>query len=352
MKNITYIQNRFNIQEAICISTAYAIALIMYIYFDTQHASWIPMTVGLMFLIPIQGVIVQRSLDRVFGTTIGLLLCFFYVQTFMFLDYRWAYLVPVAFFIIFYVIFTTQNYGLGVIAVSMFVPLAGIFFEQNTNYSLGLTLAKRLFFTLIGVCIALICEFTIYKYAAHSERHLKKNTRQYFIRIGEILSICNMAFAENIPLNDDLRTKLNMMIGHVMSIDRFYLLAKYEYAYDDNKKFLLTFVSNKIHEIVKSLQLILCILNQDKLNDDIIGRDDYRKISRSLTFKYRNYVKLIYSNLTKSDRLEIIGKIKKDDWFTPTGLYLTQLDKLDNLFYLTISGIKNEEYLKKDDTLE
>jgi hypothetical protein len=344
MSNIVYIKNKLNIQEAICVSIAYAIALILFIFFDTSHASWIPMTVGLMFAIPIQGAIVQKSFDRAFGTFIGLLLAFFYVQTFMYADYRWGYLIPFIFLMMFYIINVTQNYGLGSIAISIFIPLVGILFTQHTSYSLGANLIKRLFFTLIGICISLLCEFAIYKFAAHSEKKLKNNTRMYFIKIGEILSISNKFFVEHKKIDDDLHTKINTMIGHIMSIEDFYILSKYEYAYDDNKKQLLTFVSKKIHEIVKSLQQILCILNQNRLADEIISVEDFKIISKSLTYKYKNYIKLLYSDLGINKRIEIVEKIKEKDIFTPTGLYLTQLSKLDYLLYSTINGIRNKEY--------
>ena len=219
--NYISLKRKLKFQQAICISISITVALIIYFAFKIQDGYWIPMTVSIVFALPTQGDIERRGVDRILGTFFGLFLGFFYLNLFMYYDYCWVYFLPLVWFAFFYIQYTTNNYCMTVIVITMFIPIvfSVLAIESFQLYS---TLISRFFCTMIGCFIALIAERIIYRHAARQTVDFRYYFESIFINISYTLdSVCTLFLNNSIKRSDaiiDLRTTMDSFL----SIEKIY----------------------------------------------------------------------------------------------------------------------------------
>ena len=216
------------IQESFCISIAIAIGVIIYLVFKIEHGYWIPMTTSIMFLAADQGqgAFIKKTRDRVLGTITGALLGFLYVNIFMYANYHWGYMIPLVWFIGFYIYYVTSNYALLAVMITMFVPMLLAAFTSEP-LGIGSTLFKRVVCTIIGVSIAIIAEYIIYRRAASTVLSMKKNTNDFFITLSKFIKMSSDHFIDKDAkpglINDDFRKNIWGFICTMSSMETIYL---------------------------------------------------------------------------------------------------------------------------------
>ena len=334
MKNYVIIKERkLMLQEAFCATVAIIIGVIIEISFkfSGEHGYWIPMTITLMFIRPVQGSIVSRSSDRIFGTFLGLTFGFLYVSIFLYADYRWGYLLPLIWFFLFYIYGITGNYCITVMIVTMFLPIM-FAVMYPTEFGVGGTLIRRLVFTGIGVIIALLCEFLIYKKAALSSRKLRNSIKEYFRNISKIINISNECFIEGkSPTKEYRKIAINMM-NTISSIENNYSNFRYEFEYDDNKEAVSAYLFNSMEKISLRLRKIICIAGHSSLDQAAYDKDEFFKICSLINDKYYHVRKYIHGR--KDDSSEILESFINDNSYNVFSslLYAKEMYELSKIF--------------------
>ncbi len=323
---------KFFLQEALCASVAFLIAVAVNFIFKIPHGYWIPMTVAVMFSMPGQGVIIQRSVDRIFGTVMGLLLSFFYLGILAYSDYRWTYLLPFIFFLMYYFYYISNNYSIMVALMTMYVPIL-LAMTSEDSMPLFPTLMARLCNTGIGIIIALLCEYTIYKYAALSARDTKHNTREYFKTVGEIIRLSNDCFIERKKYNKTLRADIRKMLATVTSLESLYIYIKNELDFTESKEAILNRFFYDVNRISLSIRRMLAIITHDPFDESQITKEEFANIGRIVANKYADIIKYVYEKndvYTKeiTDRVDSFGK----NYSSSTLFYVSELAELNKIF--------------------
>lgn len=344
------LSNNPEAKHAISVTAGFAFGMVLAYVFDTPHSSWIPFTVILMNMPTLQGQIVQKTADRIIGTSAGVLFTFFFISIFVYSDYRWSYLVIPVFAVIMYITFVTGNYVLAVISTTMCVIFEQIVISGgSTIYTLEFALSERLFYTLLGIVIALVCEFSFYRLSNSSTRKYKKNTRLYFIGMGELITLISQAFTRKIELNQEIKDKCSQIAGSLSSIEALYIAVKHEYDFTTDNE-LLSYLSNRMNQLVKKLSILLVIMANEKIDESVMKSDDLMKISDSVADNFRNVIKLIYSDKTQLniDSDKVLASVAIKNRFTPTCVFIDHLLKTHTIYLDTMKVIREETYLSAE----
>ncbi|MCP4177806.1 MAG: hypothetical protein GY756_08575 [bacterium] len=342
---------KLSFQQAICVATAFTIGIIIDFSLNQPHGYWIPMTISLMFLLPKRGSIIRRTRSRVMGTFLGLLFGFLYTETLMYSDYRWIYLLPVIWFFMWYFYSMTNNYTIFVMLLSMFIPIIfDLFASSKGYYMLNDTLALRFIFTIVGVAVALLCEFTIYKKAALSLRDFKFEIREYFKDSGDIISFCNEYFLSQLPIDKKFIDITRKQMSKVISLESLYLDMAYEY-YDKNKieKNSIKKLFTTIEEINYRLRKIICIIGHERFGENKYEKENLTETINAVANKYRHVGYFFYGR--KDDVTEKIYELirKQNNGLSSTSLYCKEIYALSKVFDDYSKFIYNVFYCKDED---
>lgn len=331
-KLFKYRKNKLRRQEALCVALALSIAAAVGFSFNTEHSYWIPMTVGLIFAVPVRGMILQRAFHRTVGTLIGLMFSFLYIKTMMFSDYRWAYLLPLILLLINYLFMVTNVYAFAVIVITLLVPLLDTVMG-TPDFSIDLVLAKRFEFTIIAVVIALLCEFFIHKNASISSRRFKMNTRNHFHSIGEILDSCLDCFIGKNRMSRELLLTLKKSVATLSSTEAIYSYLKIEYEYEEDKKDLMVYVFNKLNKMNVCIRKLICITNHESFTDSCISKEQFKNICDAVSEKYKFMVKFKYGRKPKKipGIQKIVNEVKNHNQMSPVYFYLEEIFELNRL---------------------
>jgi len=323
---------KFFLQEAVCASVAFLIAVSVNYIFMIPHGYWIPMTVAVMFALPGQGVIVQRSVDRIFGTVLGLLFSFFYLSLLAYADYRWTYLLPFIFFLMYYCYYISNNYGIMAILMTMFVP---ILMAMTSEESMPLlpTLMARLCNTTIGIIIALLCEYTIFRFASLTSRDSKHQTREYFKTIGEVVNLCNKCFLDKKKFNKALRADIRKMMANLASLEALYINIKNELDFTESKEAILNRFFYDNNKIAFSIRKILAVISHDSIDESLITKDEFLEISNAISLKYMDVIRYIYEKSDDyTERMATVVSSLNNKCSSPTFFYICELAELNRIF--------------------
>ena len=332
-----YTLNRLKLsfEQAICIATAFTIGVVLDFSLKQPHGYWIPMTISLMFILPKRGSIIRRTRSRVLGTFLGLIFGFLYTEIFMYFDYRWIYLLPVIWFFMWYFYSITNNYTIFVMLLSMYIPITFDLFSPKAGYyNLNDTLALRFIFTIVGVSVALICEFTIYKKAALSLRDFKLELRKYFYSTGEFLNICNDFFVKQIPIDNKIRNSLRQRLRKIVALESLYLDMAYEYYGDDKiQKESINKLFTSIEEINFRLRKIICIIGHGRFEESIYGKAKLTKTVNAVANKYKHIGYYFYGKTDDITEMIISELVKnKAGSLSATYLYSKEIYALSKIF--------------------
>ncbi|MCP4177808.1 MAG: FUSC family protein [bacterium] len=338
-------QKKLMLQEAFCISLALTIGIILEISlkFSSDHGYWIPMTIAIIFLLPSQGYMVKKSSDRILGTFLGLVFGFLYINIFMYSDYRWGYLLPVIWFVLFYIYFMSGNYCITVILITMFIPIIYAVLYP-TAFSVGSTLARRLIFTGMGVAIALICEFTIYKRAALSTRKLRSGVSEYFRTVGGIVRMSNECFIEHKVPSKEYKMIIKKMMASISSIENNYKNFRFEIEYDENQKEIFNYLFQSIELINFRLRKILCIVGHSKLDVTAYDKEEFLYICKMIEDKFHYMRKYMHGR--KDDTSEILKSFIENNSYNKfsTLLYAKEMYELSKTFDELTGYIYKKKY--------
>jgi len=175
-------------QRAFCISVAMVFSIALAHFSKIDRGLWIPLTVLVVFTAPFQGLMLKKAFDRVAGTLIGLILGFLIVTAIPLPLIYWAYIIPLIWFIMFYVNNTTNNYFYLVILVSIFLVLFLSVMTPGGSASIGSAVFARFYCTLIGAVIALTAEYFIFKNAFSAKKPLSQSTFDLFDKFISIIT--------------------------------------------------------------------------------------------------------------------------------------------------------------------
>lgn len=323
---------KFFIQEAVCASVAFLIAVAVNYIFMIPHGYWIPMTVAVMFAMPGQGVIVQRSTDRIYGTIIGLLLSFFFLSLLTYQDYRWTYLLPLIFFFMYYAYYLTNNYAIMAIVMTLFVPVLMAMTSEDFMPLIP-TLMARLCNTGIGIIIALMCEYTIFRFASLSSRDTKHQTREYFKTLGELISICNDCFLNHRKFNKLIKNDIRKMLASTTSMEALYINIKNEIDYSEGKEAILHRFFYDSNKISLSIRKMLTLVAHDSIDESLITKDEFIEIGSSISMKYADVIRYIYEKSDDyTEKMTAVVDSLNKKYSSPTYFYICELAKLNRIF--------------------
>lgn len=321
-------QEKLNIQQAICIALAFTIATAISFLYNTNHSYWIPMTVGILYATPLQGKILVKSYDRIIGTIFGVMFNFFYLETLMRCDYRWVYLLPVIFFALLYIYNCSSNYVIFIALLTIFLPLM-YDISGTGDFSIRDVLVKRVYFTVIGIVIVLICDFSIFKYASLTTRHVKFNTRNYFYHVGEIVDICREQFIYKKISASVLRSKVSAMMKAYSQIENLYTSFIAEYDYEIDRKELIIKLLSIICKLEIHLKKLVSLAGYTDYNDKIANIEEFNSINNDTIDKCKHTIKYIYGKNRKDYLSKIISENSQK--ISATVFYLEELNEINKL---------------------
>ncbi|HJO92588.1 MAG TPA: FUSC family protein [Victivallales bacterium] len=319
------------LQHAFCVALAFTVACIICFSFKLLpfHGYWLPMTVLLMFAAPIHGSIKKRSSDRIIGTVAGVMLSFFVVNIFFYLDYRWTYLLPVFNLFVSYIYFMSGNYAVAAIFITTLVPTSYVV-EYGDSYKFDNTLAFRLFLTALGITIAYICEMTIYKKASLSTRNAKYHSRNYFKTISEVISLTSDCFISRKTNMKNIIAKIKLMIRTVSSIENIFVNIRYESDNKTDNNSILIQILYTINKIDCSLRRIMSLILNNKFDNTVIPKKEFEFLVNEISNKYKKFA--AYSHGRNIEKIYYPLDLTKCKDITPTHLFLSEIYELNNLF--------------------
>lgn len=336
-----------DIKHAIAVSFAFGIALFCEYFFNTEHSYWVAFTVGMMITPPLQGLIVQKTGDRIIGTCAGILFCFFFFNIFIQADYRWTYLMFPIFGVMLYNTFVSGNYIVSVMFVTVAVPTSHILCSGNAfEYNLDTALGERFFYTVLGIIICLLCEFFIYRKSSSSTKKYKKNTKLYFAGIADLVNMCSQTFAGKVQLDNEIRQKCRELGVNLSSIEALYMAVKFEFDEVKDKHFL-SFLSNRMNLLTKLSQRLHAIILEEKIDESVINSDSLMKIAETTVQNFHNDIRLLVDEKfgIAIDRAGVLGKLTPDQKLSPTSLFLNTLLEVNEVFLAMFDDFRNKEYL-------
>ncbi len=348
-KQISYIQ------ESLCITIAVCVGVAIYLGFRIIHGYWIPMTTGVMFLAANQGqgAIVKKTMDRVIGTLSGALLGFLYINIFMYGNYHWGYLLPLVYFIGFYMYFVTGNYAILAAIITMVVPML-IAIVTLDPIGIGDTLVKRIACTFLGVLIALIAEYVIYKKASSAAVDMKHNSAIFFNTQGEIIALCTHFFLsvqEKInELDDSYRRQLWGNISSVASLETLYLSIRYEFDYKRDQDLFYQYLFVHIAKLNRNARKLVGLVGHDKYDGSVSNLKELKDISTRISYKYKNlilYFKGKTDDCTEQIKL-ILDNVPFKNRLTPTYLFVEVLYEFSKLADQLSDAVHNKTYISAD----
>jgi len=333
MKDL-YIESsrKFFFQEGICATIAFLIAIAVNYIFKLSHGYWLVLTVAVMFAMPYQGMIVQRSIDRMIGTIFGLLFSFFFLSILAYSDYRWTYLLPLIYFLMYYAFYLSNNYAIMVVVMVTYVPILLALTAQD-SMPLFPTLMARLYNTGLGIIIALVCEYTIFRYASLSTKDTKYHTRQYFKTIGELVDLCSACFTSKINFNKIIAEDLRKMMVTVTTIESLYINIRHELDYTSDKEAILNRFFYDCNKIAMSIRKITTIIVHEKIDVTILPKDKFQNLTSMISIKFGNIIKYVYgkTDSCKQEFSEVIDSISRN-FTSPTYSYIFELAELNRIF--------------------
>ncbi|HJO94662.1 MAG TPA: FUSC family protein [Victivallales bacterium] len=343
--NYISLKRKLKFQQAICISISITVALIIYFAFKIQDGYWIPMTVSIVFALPTQGDIERRGVDRILGTFFGLFLGFFYLNLFMYYDYCWVYFLPLVWFAFFYIQYTTNNYCMTVIVITMFIPIvfSVLAIESFQLYS---TLISRFFCTMIGCFIALIAERIIYRHAARQTVDFRYYFESIFINISYTLdSVCTLFLNNSIKRSDaiiDLRTTMDSFL----SIEKIYYDIKDELDYDKSHEEFYKLLFNNLYKINHELLKLLALLNRKKLIIEDKELISFQESVSILSYYLEEIPKLTFENVSCFKKVYLkLGKNISEE-ITPLSILseiLCNISEITDDTSLAVSQFRNKD---------
>jgi len=331
-KKVLYLQEAFCISVAICIGVAIAVG------FKISHGYWIPMTTGIMFM-PIdkgQGAFIKKTFDRVLGTITGAMLGFLFVDIFMYGNYHWIYLLPVIWYLGMYASLLTGNYALAVVMITMFVPLLDnlLSVDPNSTFDVFLT---RIYLTIIGVIIALIAEYVIYRNASSTRPAMKQGTNDFFQTQGKTICLASDCFLDVnyvAGLDDESfrKTVWNSVCSNA-SIENLFLSIRYEFDYHKDQEIFYRYFFNHTKETNRMVRKLLAVIGHDKYDDTISCFDELTLLSNNVSQKYRNMLQYFdgRTDSTSEEIQNVLTNIESKDKFNSTYLYIKALYELSIL---------------------
>ena len=359
-KQISYVQ------ESLCICIAICFGIAIYLGLRLRHGYWIPMTTAIMFLAANQGqgAIIKKTMDRVLGTLTGALLGFLYIKIFMYSNYHWGYLLPFIWFLGFYIYFVTSNYALLAVMITMFVPML-IAIMTIDPIGIGDTLIKRIACTGLGVFIALIAEYVIYRQASSAAPAMKHNTKIFFQSQGEIISLSSDFFMDPQQKTeesvDNFRKQVWGFVSSMSSLENIYLSIKYEFDYEKEQDLFYQYLFVHIAKLNRNTRKLMGLAGHDKYNGSIfepvhskhiasrnkdrLALSNLKKLKEAtsmLSTKYKNIIQYFNGRTDDcTDRVKnILNAINPESKMTPTYLYIEVLyefsklaDELSNAVY-------------------
>ncbi|MCP4179047.1 MAG: hypothetical protein GY756_14910 [bacterium] len=330
-------------QEAFAASVAFSIGIALYLWLDTFYAYWLPMMIATMFALSSRGSVIKRSHDRILGTFLGITAAFCFAGSFLFIDFQWVYVLPIIWFLIFYIQGTTGSPALPALATAMFIPIIDDITE-NQILQADRVFIQRIIFTSVAIAIGMICEQVIYKNAASNSGKMKYNTRSLFSNMANILAVACSTFKKSEPLQNEQKYTLLSTMDSISSMESVYSNLRFELAFE-GQQVVLKEIFFKIQRINVHLRKILCFVNHSKLNTKYLPEDKLIYFNEKLADKFNNITNYFYGRKDNSTH-ELFSFLLNTDKFkrhNPTYFYLKELYYLS----VTVDSISRLIYHRK-----
>ena len=271
----------------------------------------------------------------------------------MYGNYHWGYLLPLVWFIGFYVYFITSNYALLAVMITMFVPML-IAIMTIDPIGIGDTLIKRIACTGIGVLIALLAEYIIYRKASSAAPEMKQNSANFFQTQGEIISLSSDLFL-NVQLKieereDDYRKQTWGFISSMSSLETLYLSIRYEFDYKQDQDLFYQYLFVHIAKLNRNTRKLMGLIGHDKYDGNVSNPVELKEVSAMISYKYKNMIQYFNGRTDKcTERIQdILKKLRPENKYTPTYLYIEAL----YVFSMLADELSNAVYSKTFDIAE
>jgi hypothetical protein len=334
---------RLKYQEAFAAAIAFSIGIALYFWLDTFYAYWLPMMIATMFALSSRGSVIKRSHDRILGTFLGITVAFCFAGTFLFIDFQWVYILPIIWFIIFYIQGTTGSPALPALATAMFIPIIDDI-TKNQILQMDRVFLQRVIFTSVAIAIGMICEQVIYKNAASNSGKMKYNTRSLFANMSNILTVACLTFKKDEVLKNEQKYTLLSTMDSISSMESIYSSLRFEFSFEGQQVVLKELFFN-IQRINVHLRKILCFVNHSKLDLEYLSEDKLVYFNERLAEKFNNITNYFYGRKDNSTH-ELFSFLLNTDKFNqhnPTYFYLKELYYLS----LTVDSISHLIYHRK-----
>ncbi len=323
---------RFDTHRAFCVALIFTFGLFLYLYCEDPYGFWIPMTIAIIFSNSHHETVIQRSVDRISGTFLGLIIIYIYTVLFIDVEYGFAYFVILAYFILFYIEGITSNYFFCVIFITIG---AGLYesISSITTSSPEVTLYSRLFATAIGVTIAIFGEYLIRISSNSIIKERKQHIRQYFFTIADIITTINTSFVSDKFLSKNLLKEIRSYIGEINSIEGTYINIRQEMEFSKENEAAINIFFHKTNTILSTITRIIAIVSYEKMDSKIITQKELIYIGDLLSSKYESIIKLIYGKKDETTKIlsNIKSKLQFEKMSNATVLYVKELLKLNDV---------------------
>ncbi len=282
-------EKRNTIAQAVCISLALTVAVILYWVLGMKYGYWIVLTVSIIYAFPQQGIVIKRTFDRVLGTFIGLLLGFGFAAVFPNHSHILLFFLPLIWFGIFYINLLTSNYWLSSTLVTLFIPLCFVvFFKIDVH----LLLIDRILCTALGAAIALVAQYAIFRKSTGTFKRFEDDVKVICSDIADVIDNIAKCFIGEKKMNRDLQKVLREIMTKIVSIENLYSYAKYEFGDKKKREEFYTNFFRNIFGTLHYLRKLIAISKNDQLDTSLLQLDELKDIVNFIieSYKYENLI--------------------------------------------------------------
>jgi uncharacterized membrane protein YccC len=248
-------------QEAFRISLAITLALFVWKATHLPHGYWLLLTISVLYIGVNQGHVLQRAGHRILGTTLGIVLAFFFVNDLMYQNYHWGYLFPFFYVLMFYLYSVTGNYIIFVTILTCFIGIyLAVLTGSGGEFFLFGTLFNRFLCTLLGVGFVLVMEGVVFPGASRASNQLERTLSSLFQDLEKLLQIITNRYTQGTELSIDEWSTVTRAVEKHASARDLQRLMHYELNLDRRYERFSEQHVEQIPRLLSSLRRLTCLI--------------------------------------------------------------------------------------------
>lgn len=254
LNNIDYSKLNLAFKEAFKIACALAVCNMAYQFFNIDRGYWAMLTVLVIYSVPMTGLALRKSKDRIIGTTLGIIAAFLFANLLLVYDYRFSYLcfvflIPAIFYLV-----IKDYYAVGAFFITILI-ITLITIMTPTQANLIQTMAERIFYTGIGLIVIFFAEILIFPKATQVGNQIHDISKELGDAFAQSLEYSkNFLYKpQNAAIDCDILKISEKFIARYAQIRDMYYSQLYELRYDQTQNNIYQCFFNTLDALIPAL---------------------------------------------------------------------------------------------------